>query len=1235
MSTQEPRRWPLFKRWRAFHGNGGTLGVYACLLAIGLCLATLSGANAAAMSAATEKLFQAVQVNDMPGVKAAIHDGADLSAKNAAGKTAADIAVDKGHFIIAHFLLSERSVAAKKKQERSVAARKKQERSVAARKAKPRTVPKKSQTAVPKSLAPRRLQSKRTPKRVAQPLVGKRAYPMPPRKPSGSAKPPKRQISRKYALPPRKPLAPLPSAAEVAATPGLKSGNQDDLSLDKDLESEQEDVELPDSPDAEDAEPKAQTTAQPSGEQGPVGRFFQSLLDLVRPDDAPPAPKSPVTSPRKKPIESVASQPTTRKPSAGPQESDSEDTSELPDIGEKETAELPDLGENESEAKDEELPGAELPDADSKSESDVTDEKSIDDELNELERMAEAEEPDPTPAAKPVAPKSSAKAAQIAPKPSVRRIGPKANAVQKAQPVTPAPRAKSKPPASSAAGRTLDRLAGLVKEKPREDEFGLPIIELPDEGPGNDSPGDAPIGKDSDDETPESLLAGLDEEPDDKIDGDAPETDVAPAPGAQRLPPVQALPAPRRVSPRYQSTLDRLRRLGEAVSREIKVDPNSILATGRQAREKRLAEAPAGANLGTLPSERLPVGTGKVRERETSTSRIIRRLEGIRREAYDEEGTNGPTPTAKPRKLPLPNAANQALAGTESEEPGVVSALARFFRSGRGRKEGKGPEKSQLNRGYQRAPDQGRAAAATDTPPSQLMPRATDAKLEEPKAGQKAGRMTPGILENLSRMFTDKEQKNSAWAADVEIVGPDTGASSTGATAPMMTRPVPSEENAALAAPAPSLPPPGDAKPGAWTTTVEMTTETGEPMVLGVTKTPESVRTRTAAVAPKPAAAANEKELAELPEPKGETEDPLSDLPVPKGEASEDPLGDLPPAEGEEKETPEDPLGDLPPAEGEEKEAAPASDDKPAKKKIAKPRRKLPYSDPLRAPAPEPKTAATAPRSTLSRAGTLKPGPTEPRQPEGKLKLTPEERLATAKSGALPTQGQVAARQQSKSASPWPVTNLAKNDSRPAINRRPRPAMLSRTSLTGVNFTLGESVSLENSLPPDDGVDADNQCVKKNRGTTLFCIEPVDWPENLSPKFVVPTILYTGTMAIIRYDQGMASRLHALFPSAEFDTVAQFYQSRYGEPTEIWKRSIAPLAEPRRDNPTLAWRSRDPKTNAVTILELRQYDDTRGGFPDTSRGAVMLYMANSPAIFPQVSSHELMRLKRDQQKKPG
>ena len=57
----------------------------------------------------TQNLFSAVHVNDIAAIKSAIAAGADLAAKNADGRTAADVAVDKGHFIIVHHLLSARS----------------------------------------------------------------------------------------------------------------------------------------------------------------------------------------------------------------------------------------------------------------------------------------------------------------------------------------------------------------------------------------------------------------------------------------------------------------------------------------------------------------------------------------------------------------------------------------------------------------------------------------------------------------------------------------------------------------------------------------------------------------------------------------------------------------------------------------------------------------------------------------------------------------------------------------------------------------------------------------------------------------------------------------------------------------------------------------------------------------------------------------------------------------------
>lgn len=213
----------------------------------------------------------------------------------------------------------------------------------------------------------------------------------------------------------------------------------------------------------------------------------------------------------------------------------------------------------------------------------------------------------------------------------------------------------------------------------------------------------------------------------------------------------------------------------------------------------------------------------------------------------------------------------------------------------------------------------------------------------------------------------------------------------------------------------------------------------------------------------------------------------------------------------------------------------------------------------------------------------------------------------------------------------WPITEVKTAEKPPISTRRP-PSTRLKTSLSGITLALGQSVSLENSYPPMDssgtGIDPHNKCVKKNRGTTLFCLETVDWPEPMQKDFLVPTILYTGQKAIARYDQGIASRFHALFPSDSFKRIAEYFTERFGDPTEAFNRSIAPFAQPRQDNPILTWRSLDPETQVVTVLEIRKYDDSRGGFPDTNRGAVMLYLANSPPIFPQVSSHELMRISR-------
>jgi len=152
-------------------------------------------------------------------------------------------------------------------------------------------------------------------------------------------------------------------------------------------------------------------------------------------------------------------------------------------------------------------------------------------------------------------------------------------------------------------------------------------------------------------------------------------------------------------------------------------------------------------------------------------------------------------------------------------------------------------------------------------------------------------------------------------------------------------------------------------------------------------------------------------------------------------------------------------------------------------------------------------------------------------------------------------------------------------------------------------------------------------CLHKGGPDTLFCVDKVNWPPNLKNVFLVDTIMYQGTRTIARYDAGRATNFHALFNAPSFPNVVNYFTKKYGPPTRVVQRAIAPLAQPRTDNPTYIWQSREAGTDTITTLEIRKFDDARGSFPDTKRGVILLYRNHSGAIFPQLSQLELMVLK--------
>lgn len=210
------------------------------------------------------------------------------------------------------------------------------------------------------------------------------------------------------------------------------------------------------------------------------------------------------------------------------------------------------------------------------------------------------------------------------------------------------------------------------------------------------------------------------------------------------------------------------------------------------------------------------------------------------------------------------------------------------------------------------------------------------------------------------------------------------------------------------------------------------------------------------------------------------------------------------------------------------------------------------------------------------------------------------------------------------------VENAAQAGQIPALSEiNPTGKPLDGVVLTlGAEAVIGQEVG-EERLKLMEQETIHKPCLKKGGPETVFCVDKVSWPFELEEDFLVDTIMYQGTRSISRYDAGRASNFHALFNTGSFAKVVNYYISRFGQPTEKIDRAIAPLAQPRRDNATYMWHSREAGTDSIVTLEIRQFDDARSGFPDTRRGAVLLYREHAGEIFPLLSQLELMVLKDD------
>jgi hypothetical protein len=157
----------------------------------------------------------------------------------------------------------------------------------------------------------------------------------------------------------------------------------------------------------------------------------------------------------------------------------------------------------------------------------------------------------------------------------------------------------------------------------------------------------------------------------------------------------------------------------------------------------------------------------------------------------------------------------------------------------------------------------------------------------------------------------------------------------------------------------------------------------------------------------------------------------------------------------------------------------------------------------------------------------------------------------------------------------------------------------------------------------------EKKCISKQNGHVFFCIRDITWPEHIRSLFDNAMTMYQGSQAVVRYDGKKLTHAHIQFFTTDLQKVVSFMEKRFGPPLEILQRIVTPFEGRPKKNPTLIWSKNHTVdgTMKTTTLEVRAFDDSRGGFPDMKHGLVRLYENESLPIFPRVSATEMMLVK--------
>jgi hypothetical protein len=153
-------------------------------------------------------------------------------------------------------------------------------------------------------------------------------------------------------------------------------------------------------------------------------------------------------------------------------------------------------------------------------------------------------------------------------------------------------------------------------------------------------------------------------------------------------------------------------------------------------------------------------------------------------------------------------------------------------------------------------------------------------------------------------------------------------------------------------------------------------------------------------------------------------------------------------------------------------------------------------------------------------------------------------------------------------------------------------------------------------------------CVERAMHGSVFCLKNLDWPAEITSSFSTDTAFAMPGEGVVRYENGKASRIYAVFNAADFAQVIKYMQHKFGPPQEreiVWMHM---LEAPKLPNTTFRWQAFNADRTEVIVLEVRNYDDLRRSFADMDHGMVRLYRNGSRPIFKHISTMDLMLMQR-------